>query len=309
MEVPTAGIPEQSARLGTNLCRVDNWATPSELDRVDQHRRSIEWAAGLWHQEDARLLKIGADSRFTTNAAGDRLRMTRPFVEFDSQRHILLGLLDGSPVFAVEALTDGPVHSLREVGGQLSDTEREIATLASALTNWHRSENYCPNCGAKTRWIRGGFGRHCDQCARELFPRSDAAVIVAIVDDQDRLLLGGQRIWDEGRMSVLAGFVESGESLEQAVHREIAEESDISLSELHYFGSQPWPFPRSLMVGFAAKAATTEISVDGDEIAYADWYTRDRVRTELEAGKLTLPGTASIAYRLIQAWLDGTLGI
>ena len=288
---------------------MDNWATPSELDRVDQHRKSVEWVAGLWHQEDARLLKIGEDARFTTNAGGDRLRMTRPFVEFDSHRHILLGMLDGLPVFVVEALTDGPVHSLREVGGQLCDVEREIATLATALTNWHRAERYCPNCGAETRRIRGGFGRHCDQCGRELFPRSDPAVIVAIIDAQDRLLLGGQRIWDEGRMSVLAGFVESGESLEQAVHREIAEESDISLSELRYFGSQPWPFPRSLMVGFAARAATTEISVDGDEIAYADWYTRDRVRSEVASGKLTLPGTASIAHRLIQAWLDKTLGI
>ena len=282
---------------------------PSDLDRVDQHRASTEWVAGLWRTEDAQLLKMDAESRFTTNESGDKLRMTRPFVEFDRQRHFLLGLLDGSPIFVVEALTQGPVHSLRDVGHQLSDTQRDIAAAATALTNWHRAEPRCPQCGQPTTVLNGGFARFCPVTETQYFPRTDPAVIVAIVDDQDRLLLGGQDSWPDGRVSILAGFVEAGESLEQTVHREIAEEVDVTLSQVRYFGSQPWPFPRSLMLGFAARAKTTEISVDADEIAFADWYSRDRVKSEMAAGTLTLPGRSSIASRLIAAWMDGTLDI
>lgn len=262
--------------------------------------------AGLWRAQDAKLLKLDSQSRFTTNTGGSKLRMTKPFVEFDDQRHRLLGLLDGTPIFAVEALTEGEVHDLREVGHQLSDNERDIAATASALAHWHRSEPLCAQCGGSTRAINGGFARHCETCQRDHFPRTDPAVIVAVVDAKDRLLLGSQNGWGN-RVSVLAGFVEVGESLEQAIHREIAEEVDVSLSEVAYVGSQPWPFPRSLMVGFAARAKTSSICVDNDEIAYADWYTRDELAAKLDAGDLGLPGRTSIAHRLIQSWRDRTL--
>ncbi len=281
-----------------------NWALASDLDRVDHHRASTEWVAGLWRSEDAKLLKLDAESRFTTNTGGSKLRMTRPFVEFDSQRHRLLGLVNSSPIFAVETLTEGEVHDLREVGFQLTDNERDIAACAAACTWWHRLEPMCPRCGGATSVINGGFARHCATCETDHFPRTDPAVIVAVIDDRDRLLLGGQETWGN-RISVLAGFVETGESLEQAIHREIGEEVDISLSDLTYAGSQPWPFPRSLMVGFYARAATTEICVDTQEIAHADWYTRDDLRAKLAAGEIGLPGKSSIAYRLIQMWLDG----
>jgi len=276
----------------------------SDLDRVDHHRGSTDWVGGLWRSPDARLLKLDADSKFTTNVGGTKLRMTKPFVEFDSQRHRLLGLLDGDPIFAVEALTEGEVHDLREVGAQLSNNERDIAATAAAITQWHRMEPLCPRCGGGTQVINGGFARHCAVCGRDHFPRTDPAVIVAVVDNQDRLLLGGQEAWGN-RVSVLAGFVEAGESLEQAIHREIGEEVDITLSTLAYFGSQPWPFPRSLMVGYFARAATTEICVDADEIAYAQWFTREELTARLESNELGLPGASSIAARLIQAWRDG----
>jgi NAD+ diphosphatase len=129
-------------------------------------------------------------------------------------------------------------------------------------------------------------------------------VIVAVVDADDRLLLGGQTAWGN-RVSVLAGFVEVGESLEQAIHREIGEEVDVPLSELRYFGSQPWPFPRSVMVAFFGRAAATNICVDVEEIAHAEWYTRDQLSAKLDAGELGLPGKSSIAARMIQAWRDG----
>src|SRR3954454_6429472 len=124
-----------------------DWAIASDLDRVDHHRRSPEWVAGLWRDENAKLLKLDAESRFTTNAGGSKLRMTKPFVEYDSQRHRLLGLLDGAPIFAVETLTEGEVHDLREVGGHLSENELDVAAAATALLNWHRMEPLCPRCG------------------------------------------------------------------------------------------------------------------------------------------------------------------
>lgn len=261
--------------------------------------------AGLWRDESARLLKLTSTSDFTTNAGGTKLRMTKPFVEFDLQRHRLLGLLDGSPVFAVEALTEGEVHALREVGGRLSEDERDIAAAAVAICNWHRTEPFCPLCGTRTVVINGGFARRCETCQHDHFPRADPAVIVAVVDDRDRLLLGGQASWGN-RVSVLAGFVEAGESLEQAIHREVGEEVDVTLSDLAYFGSQPWPFPRSLMVGYFARAVTTDLCLDLDEIAFADWYTRDDLTAALAADRRGLPGNSSIAARMIQAWRDGT---
>ena len=255
------------------------WVTASELDRVDHHRRSADWVAGLWRAPEAKLLKVGEDGRFTTAPGGTRLRLVKPFVTFDSQRHHLLGLLDGVPVFAVQALTEGEVHDLREVGGVLSDAELDVAAAATAVLNWHRMESQCPRCGGPTTVINGGFARFCTACAEDHFPRTDPAVIVAVVDEDDRLLLGGQEHWGN-RVSVLAGFVEAGESAEQAIHREVAEEVDVALDEIHYFGSQPWPFPRSLMLGYFARATSTTINVDTDEISHAAWYTRD----ELTAG-------------------------
>lgn len=278
----------------------------SDLDRVDHHRRSDSWVAGLWRAEDAKLLKLDAQSRFTTNTGGSKLRMTKPFVEYNNQRHRLLGLLDGSPIFAVEALTEGEVHDLREVGYQLSDNERDIAAAAAALTHWHRNEPMCPRCGGPTTVINGGVTRHCDACDRDHFPRTDPCVIVAVVDDADRILLGSQRGWGQ-RVSVLAGFVEFGESLEQAIHREVAEEVDVTLTDLRYFGSQPWPFPRSLMVAYSARATNTDICIDAHEIESAGWYTRDELRRRLSEGTIGLPGKSSIANRLIKAWGEGSL--
>ena len=280
-----------------------SWAMPSDLDRVDHHRASADWVAGLWHAEDAKLLTVDAESRFSTNAGGSKLRMTKPFEEFDSQRHWLVGLLNGSPIFTVEELAEGEMHDLREVGFQLTDNELDIAAAAAALAHWHRLEPHCPRCGVATVVINGGLARHCYACGLDHFPRTDPAVIVAVIDAEDRLLLGGKPEWGN-RVSVLAGFVEAGESLEQAIHREIGEEVDISLSDLHYFGSQPWPFPRSLMLAFFGRAIGNTINIDADEIAHAEWYTRDELSAKLDAGELGLPGRSSIAARMIQAWWD-----
>ena len=149
----------------------------SDLDRVDHHRRSADWVSNLWRADDAKLLKLDERSRFTTNVGGSKLRMTKPFVEYDSQRHRLLGLLEGSPIFAVEALTEGEVHDFREVAFQLTDNERDICATAAALARWHRREPKCPTCGGDTAVINGGFARHCLVCDHENFPRTDPAVL------------------------------------------------------------------------------------------------------------------------------------
>jgi len=279
----------------------------SKLDRVDQQRGAPEWVAGLWPAEETKLLTLDSSSRFTTDAQGAALRLGQPSGEYDSQRHWLLGLLDGAPIFSVEALAEGDVHDFRQVGALLSDDERDLAATATALNHWHRMEPRCPRCGEPTTVINGGFARHCARCDHDHFPRTDPAVIVAVVDAEDRILLGSQVTWPALRVSVLAGFVETGESLEQAIHREIAEEVGVSVSAVRYFGSQPWPFPRSLMLGFAARASSTTITVDGLEIESAAWFTRQDVRDQVASQQLVLPGATSIAYRMIEAWLAGDL--
>ena len=290
-EVPPAWSDELSAVA---------WSASSSLDRVGHHRRSPEWVAHLWRSPDARLLKLDENASFTVHPNGS-LRLVKPFVDHDSQRHRLLGLVDNAPVFAVQAVVDGDVSSLREVGASLSDVERDIAAAATALVRWHQLEPSCPRCGGETLVTNGGYARHCERCDEEHFPRTDPAVIVAVVDADDRILLGRQASWGH-RVSVLAGFVEAGESLEQTIHREIGEEVDVTLDRIRYFGSQPWSFPRSLMLGFFARASSTTINVDADEIAWAGWFTREELTAQLDAGTIGLPGASSIASRLIATW-------
>ncbi len=260
--------------------------------------------AQLWQDEDAKLLKVDAEGNFFVDEEREELRMTRPFVEYDDQRHILLGLSRENPVFAVEALPDGPMSHLREIGAVLSDEHLEIAAAAVAITNWHRNEKFCPRCGTATRVSNGGFMRECGNCGNKVFPRTDVAVIVAITDPQDRLLLGHQGRWAAKRMSIFAGFIEAGESLEHAIHREMAEETDLTIDKVHYFGSQPWPFPKSLMVGFFAEVSDDRFSVDEDEIEWAQWFTKDELRQAVKDDQVTLPKPVSIAHRMISSWLE-----
>lgn len=281
-----------------------SWVDASWLDRVDEHRSRADWVAQLWQDEDAKLLKVDAEGNFFVNDEGDGLRMTRPFVEYDDQRHILLGLNRENPVFAVEALPDGPMSHLREIGSVLSGEHLEIAAAAVAITNWHRNEKFCPRCGTATRVTSGGFLRECGNCGNKIFPRTDAAAIVAITDPQDRLLLGHQGSWAAKRVSIFAGFVEAGESIEHAIHREMAEETDLTIEKVHYFGSQPWPFPRSLMLGFFAEVSDDHFSVNEDEIQWAQWFTKDELRKAVKEDQVTLPQPVSIAHRMITSWLE-----
>ncbi len=196
---------------------------------------------------------------------------------------------------------------LREVGADLDDTDAGLLTTATALAGWHRGHRHCPRCGARTLVVLGGWVRRCPQDGSEHHPRTDPAVIMSVVDDADRIVLGTGVAWQEGRVSVLAGFVEAGETMEAAVVREVREEVGIEVSELVYRGNQPWPYPGSLMLGFRARAVTTDLVPDPGELRYAGWFSREELADGVRSGTLTLPTPASIARRLIEDWFGGPL--
>lgn len=194
---------------------------------------------------------------------------------------------------------------LRVVGATLSAQDAAIFTEALALANWHRTERFCPRCGTATQRRQAGWSRHCPNCGAELFPRTDPAIIVLVTDDADRCLLGSNALWREGQYSLLAGFVEAGESLEQAVVREVFEEAGVRVVAPEYRGSQPWPLPRSLMLGYRARTAPgfdpATVEPDGAEILDLRWFSRDELRAAQDT--IFLPGTASIARALLDDWI------
>lgn len=192
--------------------------------------------------------------------------------------------------------------SLRELGPVLGAGEVGLVTTALALMQWHRRHQFCPHCGAGTESVESGWVRRCLVDQSQHFPRTDPAVIMAITDDQDRLLLGRGAAWPANRFSALAGFVEPGETPENAVRREVYEEANIQVGAVRYRGSQPWPFPASLMLAYTGKALTTEITVDGVELLNARWFTREALGAEVAAKELLLPGKASVARVLIEHW-------
>ncbi|MCZ2264736.1 NAD(+) diphosphatase, partial [Isoptericola sp. QY 916] len=181
-----------------------------------------------------------------------------------------------------------------------------LAAEAVALAAWHASHERCPRCGEPTVVEQAGWVRRCVAQDVEVYPRTDPAVIMAVVDDADRLLLGHAAHWPEGRYSTLAGYVEPGEGLEQAVRREVAEETSVVIGDapgdVVYRGSQPWPFPASLMLGFRARAVATDVEVDGTEVTAARWFTREELAAGVAAGEVGLPGRPSIARALVEEW-------
>ncbi len=197
--------------------------------------------------------------------------------------------------------------SVRDVGVSLSARDAGLATAAVALYEWHVRHPRCPRCGAVTVTVQAGWVRRCVADGSEHYPRTDPAVIMAVVDADDRLLLASSMAWPERRFSTLAGFVEPGESLEHAVRREVREETGVVVSDVSYRGSQPWPFPASLMVGFRAVAASTDVTVDGVEIRSARWFDRPTLQERVRSGAVLLPSRTSIARALIEDWFGSPL--
>jgi NAD+ diphosphatase len=197
--------------------------------------------------------------------------------------------------------------SLRDVGGVLSARDAGLATTAVALERWHVRHPRCPRCGAETRVEQAGWVRRCVADGSDHYPRTDPAVIMAVVDESDRLLLGHGAQWPDHRYSTLAGFVEPGESAEHAVRREVREEVGVIVGAVEYRGSQPWPFPASLMLGFRAQALSTDVTIDAVEITAARWFTRMELHAALILGSVGLPGNTSIARALIEEWYGSDL--
>lgn len=196
--------------------------------------------------------------------------------------------------------------SLRSAGGQLSEFYAGIFTQGLALANWHQNYTHCPGCGAATSIEKAGWVRRCNNEGTELFPRTDPAIIVSILDQQDRILLGSQAAWGENKWSVLAGFVEPGESLEAAVIREMKEESGLDVSEPTYLYSQGWPYPISLMLGFTARANSNQpLKPDGEEIVRLRWFSKAELATA--AGQMYLPGRSTISRAMIELWYGSQL--
>lgn len=277
-------------------------------DRVGERRVDEAWLAETWPLPTTRIVPV-AVTRLPVTDDGTAVRwQTADALPADGLR-VLLGDRDGVPHFALvvaEPLDDGRWATLREVVATLSEPDAGFVVHAVALAEWHASHGFCPRCGGRLDAILAGHVRVCEQCGRQQFPRSDPAVIMMVIDG-DRALLGRQASWPEGRYSTLAGFVDPGESLEEAVVREVQEETGVRCTDVAYYGSQPWPMPQSLMVGFFARALTTDIQVDGVEIDDARWFTREQMRTEAEAGTLRLPGGISISRSLVEAWYGGPL--
>jgi NAD+ diphosphatase len=229
---------------------------------------------------------------------------------------ILLGLRDGIAHFAVDAsVLDDPgilgiaaerFRDLRDVGLELAADEAALLAYARGYVLWHGGHRFCGACGSPTAFEQAGHRRRCGnpECRRQQFPRTDPAVIT-LVTDGDRCLLARRGVWPVNRRSTIAGFVEPGEMLEDAVRREILEEVGVRVGEVRYHSSQPWPFPTSLMLGFTADALTTEIRVDNEEIVAADWYTAEDIARQVASGELLLPPPDSISRRLVADWLEG----
>ncbi|MFD0774671.1 NAD(+) diphosphatase [Streptomonospora algeriensis] len=304
------------------------------VDQAGHRRGDEEWLEKAWADPRTRVLVLQdgdpdtedhrrrmarrSYARVTAGEEGPRLVFSSPAQAPEGERY-LLGVDDsGRAYFAVLAGADAPVPdvpgarpaSLRDAGALLDDRDSGLFTRAVALANWNATHRFCPACGAPTTPAGAGHLRVCTREGTENYPRTDPAVIMLVhreVDGVEECLLGHNPRWPEGRYSVLAGFVEPGESLEQAVVREVAEEVGVAVADPVYQASQPWPFPRSLMLGYTARATGPAERTDEHEISHVGWFTRPALHKAVESGEVLLPGPVSIARKLIEHWYGGSL--
>ncbi|MEY4931897.1 MAG: hypothetical protein RLZZ403_217 [Pseudomonadota bacterium] len=286
------------------------------LDRTAHPREDTAWLDVLRDQGNAWLVPVWqlrnliAPGGETPTARLLEWREAAPHIG-RSEDLILLGEFRSRLCFAFEFTGDPPpalpgnaeFQDLRSLGSQLPGDEAGLLAYARAMVHWRARHRFCGSCGAPTASSRSGHLLKCTECGTAQFPRIDPAIIVLVSrgEGQDeRALLGRQAIWPPGRYSTIAGFVEPGESLEDAVLREVLEETGIEATSPAYHSSQPWPFPSSLMLGFTARALSTAITCRDGELEDARWFSRE----DLASGRILLPPPQSISYRLIQDWLN-----
>ena len=297
-----------------------NFYASGGIDRLAGQRRDADWVAARLADPATRLVPVWRSHNLVVE--GDRPRPVTlppaPDLLAAASVIVLLGsigeavhfAIDLSPVEEPQALPpiggSGSFADLRTVGPLLAHHDGALLAYARGLLHWHSRHGYCGVCGSPCESAEGGHLRRCTSptCGAQHFPRTDPAVIM-LVHDGDRIVLGRQAVWPPGMHSVLAGFVEPGESLEDTVRREVAEEIGVVVDEVRYHSSQPWPFPASIMLGFTARARGTAISVDPSELESARWYSRAELLASPENETFRLPRRDSIARRLIGDWLAG----
>ena len=287
------------------------------LDRASELRSDEAALDRLWN--NAKIIRVsgsqlatdGKSLQFLSATEVEKLLASKIFTSGDkyflgidtsSQAAYFAWDCDEVGLAAGESSSEG-LASLRELGGTLDEFELGISMQATALSNWHRSHPYCSRCGAETQSTLGGSVRVCVKDQSQHHPRTDSAVIVLVKDKDDRILLGHQPIWPDGRFSTFAGFLEPGETFEQCVEREVFEESGVKVKEIKYLGSQPWPFPASIMIAFSAVVDDPSTAkADGVEITEVRWFSRDELKSSVADGSLLLPPTISVARKMIAMW-------
>ncbi len=311
-----------------------NFYSGVPLDRADRRRGNPDWLAACFCHPRSRFLPLWRSKHLFAEAADEDAHgaadrgMAAPgpvwldrsaaepllaraadwvFLGLrDEVAHIAIDLSDlDDPAELPELGRLGCFRDLREVGALLERGEGATLAYARGLLHWHRRHRFCGACGHPTEAANGGHLRRCtaEACGLSHFPRVDPAVIMLVHDGGDRCVLGRQKVWPPGMHSTLAGFVEPGESLEEAVAREVAEEVGLAVRDVVYHSSQPWPFPSSLMLGFHAIADHVPLDVDPEELESAAWFSREALRASPENERLKLPRADSIARRLIEDWL------
>ncbi len=281
------------------------------VDRSGERRKDLDWLADAVSNDNSRFVPVWGDQCLVDRDLQHAVLLEHQHVEpfIDERELIFLGVFRGHPTFAVaiDSAGDAPLptfgefRELRFLGTVLPPDESNLLAHARALVLWHASQVFCGKCGTAAQPGAGGNSRVCtnSECGRVIFPRVDPAIIVLVTDGK-RCLLGRQERWPEGSYSTIAGYAEPGESLEDAVRREVYEETNIQVGEVAYHSSQPWPFPSALMLGFVAEATSEDIALNDKELEDAQWFTRD----DLRSGFPKLPFRISIARRLVDHWMQ-----
>ncbi|MEJ2513697.1 MAG: NAD(+) diphosphatase [Gammaproteobacteria bacterium] len=285
-----------------------NFLSGTPLDRLGHRRTDEAWLSGC--RQGGRFLPVWRHRNLVLGAE-PLTPAALPWEELAAKVRvdevILLGEKDGALWFAAgidtsaEPGLEGEFAEIRAIGHRLSAEDAAVLAYARGMVIWHQRHRYCGRCGCPTVITEAGHARTCSGCEAKHFPRVDPAIIV-LVADEDRCLLGRQPSWPPGRYSTIAGFVEPGESLEDAVAREVDEETGVAVTAVEYHSSQPWPFPSSLMLGFIARPTSDNIDLKDGELEDAVWATRE----DIIAGRVLLPPRDSIAYRLVQQWFDAS---
>jgi NAD+ diphosphatase len=295
----------------------------SPLDRAAHRRADAAWLSAATNDRTSSFMPLWKLNPFVIRGRDGKREagwitadLARPLMRPEATA-IFLGSHRDSAHFAIDISAEvdpersgplaglGTFADLRTIAGEIDPGDAAILAQAKSLIDWHQRHGFCANCGARTASTDAGYKRTCEACRTEHFPRTDPVVIM-LPTHADTCLMGRQPKWPAGFFSALAGFIEPGETIEEAVARECKEEAGISIDEVAFHSTQPWPYPSSLMIGCFARATTTEITLDGNELSEARWFTRDEIRAAMERGSpsLRLPPPLAIAHQLVKTWAD-----